>query len=170
MGGECSLEPKVVGGGDDAASEVVVPDAVDDDAGEEVTGAVVDIGHPVGKSGAAIAGAGPIFRRAFLPICGGLAVAHEDLEEARLGDAFLLVGITTTEEVGFRVEMGKAAAVRVVLGRGKAFAGDLDFGDVGFGFCGEGVFDGGVEFLPFCVALGEELEEGFAVFLSETIR
>ena len=40
MSGEFALETEVVGGGDDAASEVMVPNAVDDDAGEEVACAV----------------------------------------------------------------------------------------------------------------------------------
>jgi hypothetical protein len=49
VGRAFALETEIAGGIDEAAAEVMVPEAVDDDAGEEVAGAVFGIGHPVGE-------------------------------------------------------------------------------------------------------------------------
>jgi hypothetical protein len=49
VGRAFSLETEIAGGIDEATAEVMVPDAVDDDPGEEVAGTVFGISHPVGE-------------------------------------------------------------------------------------------------------------------------
>ena len=157
---EDALQTEVVGSGHDAAPEVMVPDAVHDNAGEEMSGAVFDIGDPIGETTTSVAGAGPVGGRSLLPVGSGLVIAHEDLKIAGLRDACFLVGVSAAQEVGFRIEVGEAASVGVVLGGREAFAGDLDFGDGGLWFGGEGFLDGVGEFLPLRVGFCEEGEEG----------
>ena len=170
LGWEFALETEVVGRGDDAASEVMVPNAVDDDAGEEVACAVFRIGDPVGEAATSVAGAGPVGGWGFVPVAGGLIIAHEDLKVAGLRDALLLAGVTAAQKVGFRIEVGEAAAIGVVFGWGESFTGDLNFGDGGLGFGGEGFLDGVGEFLPLRVGFCEEGEEGLALLFGEVPR
>ena len=169
VGRECSLQAEVVWGGDDSASEVVVPDAVDDDAGEEVAGSVFDIGDPVGEAAATVAGAGPVWWWLFLPVAGGIAIAGEDLKEGGCGNLFFLIGIASIQVVGLRVKVGEPASVGMVFGGRKSFTGDLNPGDGWLGLGGEGFLNGLVELDPLRVALSEEIEEGNTVFVGQAI-
>ena len=45
--GRVALHAEVAGRGDDAAAEVMLPEAIDDHAGEQVPGAVLGVGDPV---------------------------------------------------------------------------------------------------------------------------
>ena len=99
VGGALALGTEIVWGGDDAAAEVLLPDAVDDDAGEEVAGAVFGIGDPIGEGVAAMRGAG-VFGGRLLPEGFGFPGPGEDLEEALGGDFLLLVDIAAVQDVG----------------------------------------------------------------------
>ena len=105
-----SLQSKVVWRGYDAGSEMVMPNSVRRDASKQVSGSVLCIGDPLCQASAAIAGSSPTRWRVGLPMLLRLSVTHQNLKEARPGDALFLVRIATCQEVCFRVEMLEAAS------------------------------------------------------------
>jgi hypothetical protein len=58
MRGARTLKTEIVRGGDEATAEVLLPDAVCGDPGQEVPGPAFWIGEPAGERGAAVAGSG----------------------------------------------------------------------------------------------------------------
>ena len=48
MSGALALETKIIGGGDDSTTEVLLPNPVDNDTCKQVTRPPFGVGHPVG--------------------------------------------------------------------------------------------------------------------------
>ena len=128
VGRALALRAEVVGGGDDPAAEVVLPEPIDGDARRQRPGPRLRVGEPVRQCCAIEAGARPARGRLDAPGRGVAAVLHQHAEEAGIRRALLLVDVAAAEDVGLRVEVRKAAVVGVVLGVREALAGDLHLG------------------------------------------
>ena len=115
-----ALEAEVAGRAHQTLAEMVLPEPIDDDASQQMAGALVDVGDPGGQGFAAVGGA-PTGRRSRLPVFFDLRAARQHLREALRGDAVLLVGVAALEEVGLVEEVG---ALRVQPQGRQTFAAD----------------------------------------------
>ena len=67
MRGRLARRTELVGRGHDSAAEMVLPEPVDDDPRQQVTGALLGVGEPMGQRRASIGGA-PAWRRRRVPM------------------------------------------------------------------------------------------------------
>src|SRR5689334_14905983 len=98
MRGLVPLSAEIVGRRDQAAAEMVLPEAIHDDAGEQMSGALVGVGDPVGQRGAAVTRPGSRWRLD-LPVLLAVGGVLQHGEEALGGFAFLLVHVAALAEI-----------------------------------------------------------------------
>src|SRR5262245_42343405 len=87
--------------GDDSASEVMLPEPIDDHAREQPTRSLLPVSQPFGKTGAAIGTAAAI-RGGTLPFRFSAHIRHQHLQEPRRCHRFLLIRVTAAQEVSLR--------------------------------------------------------------------
>src|SRR5687768_2432891 len=151
---------EIVWRGDDAVAEMMLPKAIDDDAGDLRAGAGFEVGHPVGE-GAAATGEFSALGRFKFPALAAFARAHHDLQEILLRHAVFEVGVAAAEDVRFVEKIGALrvhAQWRVTFSANESLgqAGRFCFG-VGFQFCGS-IFPTFITPLP-------PVEKRFAIFV-----
>ena len=150
-----ALQSKVVGCGDDALAQVVLPYTVDDDPRQQVSGTGFRVSDPVRDCAAALLRARHL-------------TTAEHLQETQRGDLALLPGITALEEVGLLVEVRDAAAAGVVAHRLDLVAVTADH-DLGYCLLPSRVKAGelALKLAPFLVERLVELEQPGAQLVVE---
>ena len=137
---------EVADGTDEALSEVVLPDAVDDDSGEERASPLVKVGDPIGQ-GATLLGA-VVSETGFegrLPIVGGGLVVCEHGEEAEVHSLVAGEEVAAIEEPGF-------------AGLGREVGEGEGNGQIG-GLAGLDGLHGGVSLVPgLLLVVGESVD------------
>ncbi len=88
---------EIVRRGDDAVSQMVLPEPIDDHAGDDLAGPVIGIGDPVRQGRAAERGAGTRRRRDG-PVFFRVGRTHQDLQVTERGLALLLVDVAPLQE------------------------------------------------------------------------
>jgi hypothetical protein len=127
MAWACALGTEIVRRGDEALTKVVLPEPVHEDPCQQVPGAVIDVGHPLGEGAATAGVAGP--GGWFVAPTRVLWIPAEDLKEPLGGDAAFLVGAAAGEEMGLVEEVG---SLRVHADGRVSFGADQDLGEGGF--------------------------------------
>ena len=157
MRGQLALQTEIVRRIHNAAPEMMLPQAVGHHPREQVPRAMLGVGKPIGQRTPTETGA-PIIGRCLLPRLLALAVAHQHLQKALRGLAVFLVRITTFQEIGLLVKMREPAAVGVVLGGLKAFAGHLHLFHLRHGLSGKVLLHVIVQFSPLNVLRAVNLQ------------
>src|SRR5262249_55124584 len=114
-----------------AGPEMVLPQAIDRDASQEITSTCTGVCDPI-RQGAPTPGCPAARRRRLDPMLFTFRGATEHMQEARTHFLTLLPRIAAFEEVRFRIEMGEAAVVRMMRDGFETLAGDHDFLEVWF--------------------------------------
>src|SRR6202453_4819098 len=117
MRGRLALGAEVVRSADDAATHVMLPETIDDDAGQQMPGTVVHVRDPVGQGHARLGR----FGRA-QPVLIAVGMVHQYLHEAGLGDLALLLDLAADQEAYVAASAGLGGdnvdELRLPLGRG----------------------------------------------------
>ena len=140
--GPFAADAEVARRGDDAAAQVVLPEAIDDHAGQQVPGPVLGVGDPVGEGGPAVRQLRALRRR---PSSSGPRPACSTCRIARRRDPFLLVRVAAAQEVRLLQEV---LALRVQPDRRQPFGRDQRLDDVRLRRLRQVVLDLLVELLP----------------------
>src|SRR5437879_9068077 len=104
-----ALRAEIAGCADDAAAQVMLPEAVDDDTCQQMARAVFRVANPISQRPATIRSM-PALGGRFEPPLFEVGIAHEHLEEALGDDIAFLVRIAALEEMRVFQEI---AALRV---------------------------------------------------------
>ena len=154
MGWEFTLGSEVIRRGDEAAAEVMFPDAIDEHAGDQTAAAVDRVGEPLREGDAGIGsrsgcrGRSRLRRSDWSSGSGGTA---QDLEEAGVGFAEFLVHFAAAEE-------------KDVLAAG---GGGVHFGEFGARGLARVFGDGGGDFLRGIIVVAEPTDGVVALGVDE---
>src|ERR1051325_8313162 len=125
MSGWLSLRPEIAGRGDDAPAQMMLPEAIDDGASQQVACTLVGVRDPFGEGTTAVGGA-PTGGGRRLPVLLTIGRPHQDRKKALGCDFPFVVRIAPIQEVGLLQEV---AALRVGADGGNALAADHYFLD-----------------------------------------
>ena len=140
-----SPRAEIIARGDDTATEMVMPEPIDDHAGEEMPGAVVDVGEPICQGDARRVRCRALFVSPGVePVLFAVAGSHQHLQEAGCGLAGPVVRIAAAQVVDL------VRVVAELIGRA-AHLGSVDHGLVRFGFLRPIGVDGRIQIEPHLV-------------------